>query len=814
MAAQATEPELVPDLLKALQKFPEAPAVLVREPWRRWLGTDQGCWGQGDDGSSVMMDHSAASPWCSKDHGAYIFGSSAQKAKIATECLGFILDLEVKRRGTASTIEAPLKRRKTGPSVVLLDIEGTTTPISFVKDRLFPYAASAVASWVETAGEKELEEVARDYEKQCQEDKVPFNAASPKEEGKLWKSGYELGELKGEMFEDSKHGGQHCKCVEESSERAPPAAMAEWVAAGRRVAIFSSGSREAQQLIFKYTSYGDLTPFLSAYFDPKSAQASKQEAKAYTEIALSLGIAPAEGGFAAVVAAVVATGGFRGGWWHSVSIREDWIVLLRNEHLREDYRQRVRYHARRLQVKDHQQVLERYERRRHTMDRSQLLKCTFHVASWIAKLPPVQMTQRYGDVSGASLLVHYIEALLQQQFQVCHQLTNVLTKVFLRTNNLADEEWTKLRGLLVQLLPQLLPQGSEVAEVTAVQLDSAVDSTTVTGRLLAKAIQVWRNATDESRELYETWDIPKMQKVFRKAVAALSPPRLKGSKGKDDADENEDGNSSTVDLQRRLRKLVLKCLEYLDLSDPTLKPSLELLEALIQQFQELGRELVASGRHWQQLELKCALASEASEALVKPRSRKRCQHGVRQESCRRCRPCPHGNVKWSCSSCSSCPHGKMKNHCVLCSGCPHGKLKHNCSQCAGCPHGKLKKNCFLCSGCPHGKTKKHCAVCTGCAHGKLKHNCSLCSGCPHGKLKQNCTSCSGCPHGKVAYRCPECNPCPHGQNKRSCLFCTDVLGEAQAASKAGWKTVLLKRPGNAPLPDTHGFREATSLLDV
>ncbi len=47
-------------------------------------------------------------------------------------------------------------------------------------------------------------------------------------QGKLWKFGYQKGELKGEMFEDT------------------PDAMAEWVAAGRRVAIFSSGSREAK----------------------------------------------------------------------------------------------------------------------------------------------------------------------------------------------------------------------------------------------------------------------------------------------------------------------------------------------------------------------------------------------------------------------------------------------------------------------------------------------------------------------------------------------------------------------------------------
>lgn len=293
---KATEPELVPELLRVLETYPTAPAVLVR------------------------------------DHGAYIFGSSAEKAKIATECLGFILDLEM-RRGRTDTLEAPLKRRRCGPSVVLLDIEGTTTPISFVKDKLFPYAASAVTSWVETAGD-ELAEVARDYEKQCKEDQVPFNAAAPKEEvlrltkewiakdrkvpalkdlqGKLWKHGYERGELKGEMFEDT------------------PAAMAEWVATGKRVAIFSSGSREAQRLIFKYTQQGDLTCFLSAYFDPKSAQASKQEAKAYAEIALSLGIEATEGLFCTDVLGEAQAAGKAG--WKTVLLKRPGNAPLPPQH--------------------------------------------------------------------------------------------------------------------------------------------------------------------------------------------------------------------------------------------------------------------------------------------------------------------------------------------------------------------------------------------------------------------------------------------------------------------------------------------------
>ncbi|CAE7647892.1 unnamed protein product, partial [Symbiodinium pilosum] len=196
-------------------------------------------------------------------------------------------------------LEAPLKRRRTGPAVVLLDVEGTTTPISFVKDRLFPFAAATIERWAPAGAE--LSEVTAQFEAQCKEDGVAFDTMAPIKEvrrltkewiakdrkvsalkdlqGRLWRGGYERKELTSQMFEDT------------------PEAMAAWVAAGRRVAIFSSGSREAQKLIFQYSDKGDLTPHIAAYFDPKAAQASKQEAKAYTEIALSLGIECSEGLF-------------------------------------------------------------------------------------------------------------------------------------------------------------------------------------------------------------------------------------------------------------------------------------------------------------------------------------------------------------------------------------------------------------------------------------------------------------------------------------------------------------------------------------
>lgn len=37
------------------------------------------------------------------------------------------------------------------------------------------------------------------------------------------------------------------------------------------------------------------------------------------------------------------------------------------------------------------------------------------------------------------------------------------------------------------------------------------------------------------------------------------------------------------------------------------------------------------------------------------------------------------------------------------------------------------------------------------------------------------------------------------------LFATDVVAEAQAAQEAGWRAVLVLRPGNKPLPEGHGF---------
>lgn len=89
-------------------------------------------------------------------------------------------------------------------------------------------------------------------------------------QGHIWRSGYSAGLLKGHIFDDV------------------PLALREWTAAGRRVYIYSSGSREAQRLLFEHSTAGDLRPWLSGFFD--TSVGPKVAAASYKDIVLSLGV--------------------------------------------------------------------------------------------------------------------------------------------------------------------------------------------------------------------------------------------------------------------------------------------------------------------------------------------------------------------------------------------------------------------------------------------------------------------------------------------------------------------------------------------
>ncbi|HEY1075207.1 MAG TPA: acireductone synthase, partial [Fontimonas sp.] len=80
----------------------------------------------------------------------------------------------------------------------------------------------------------------------------------------VWKQGYEAGELKGHVYADT------------------PVFLRQWHAAGKQLYVYSSGSVEAQQLIFGHSDAGDLTPLFSGYFDTRIG--AKREAQAYRAI--------------------------------------------------------------------------------------------------------------------------------------------------------------------------------------------------------------------------------------------------------------------------------------------------------------------------------------------------------------------------------------------------------------------------------------------------------------------------------------------------------------------------------------------------
>ena len=171
---------------------------------------------------------------------------------------------------------------------ILLDIEGTTTPIAFVHDVLFSYARTHVRDYLAKHFDDEV--VQSDIHLLRDEaEKDGFPADNTDEivkyinhlidldrkstglkslQGKIWHEGYADGSLRAQVFSDV----------------AP--ALTRWRLAGLNVSIFSSGSVLAQQLLFAHTEAGDLTPLLNHYFD--TGVGKKGEAESYRRIAAAI----------------------------------------------------------------------------------------------------------------------------------------------------------------------------------------------------------------------------------------------------------------------------------------------------------------------------------------------------------------------------------------------------------------------------------------------------------------------------------------------------------------------------------------------
>ena len=174
-------------------------------------------------------------------------------------------------------------------TAILTDIEGTTTPISFVAEVLFPYARTHLAAFLRDhaedpavresldaaralAGKPELD-IAGVTELLIQWIDEDRKATPLKDlQGLIWADGYVAGAFQGDLYPDVLP------------------ALIQWRESSRGLYIYSSGSVASQRLLFGHSIHGDLIPLFSGYFDTRIGP--KIETDSYRRIAAEIGTAP------------------------------------------------------------------------------------------------------------------------------------------------------------------------------------------------------------------------------------------------------------------------------------------------------------------------------------------------------------------------------------------------------------------------------------------------------------------------------------------------------------------------------------------
>ena len=187
--------------------------------------------------------------------------------------------------------------------MILLDIEGTTTPIAFVTRTLVPYAREHLHAYLaesaasphgvallealrlEHAGDRDAHAAVTAWPQSAPDALAKAEAyagwlmhhdrkspALKELQGHIWERGYRSGALVAPVFPD----------VEPAFRR--------WRGEGHALGIFSSGSVMAQQWLFRCSTAGDLTPHIQWYFDTQTGP--KRDPVSYERIAGLAGEAP------------------------------------------------------------------------------------------------------------------------------------------------------------------------------------------------------------------------------------------------------------------------------------------------------------------------------------------------------------------------------------------------------------------------------------------------------------------------------------------------------------------------------------------
>jgi 2,3-diketo-5-methylthio-1-phosphopentane phosphatase len=234
-------------------------------------------------------------------------GQPNKKQKVQDASSGFNAATDVNNLSDLTLNSIPILPRDC--KNLLLDIEGCTTAISFVHDVLFPFAKNNVQKYLkEEVDSDELKRIADslvedlskldpehpsrkevgDVEKHENDDNAiqqmivkhvhalmnhDVKATGLKSlQGKVWKAGYDSGELKGHVYEDFKP-------------------VLDWCSRqGVSVNIYSSGSIGAQKLLFGCSTEGNLCLYFNSHFDTTSG--GKKESQSYKNIAKDLGVEP------------------------------------------------------------------------------------------------------------------------------------------------------------------------------------------------------------------------------------------------------------------------------------------------------------------------------------------------------------------------------------------------------------------------------------------------------------------------------------------------------------------------------------------
>ncbi|MCL1633890.1 acireductone synthase [Luteimonas sp. SX5] len=174
--------------------------------------------------------------------------------------------------------------------LILTDIEGTTSSISFVKDVLFPYARDALPDFVRDHHDdpdvrRWLDAVAIENGGICTDevivetlqgwiDQDRKHTALKALQGMIWQDGYLSADFVAPVYPDAAR------------------MLKRWHGDGHALAVYSSGSVAAQKLLFGHTDAGDFLPLFSAFFDTEVGH--KRDAASYRNIAQRLDRAPGE----------------------------------------------------------------------------------------------------------------------------------------------------------------------------------------------------------------------------------------------------------------------------------------------------------------------------------------------------------------------------------------------------------------------------------------------------------------------------------------------------------------------------------------